>query len=233
MTPPDIRVYYHVAQMGDWREVVTEQLASLGRSGLYGALTHLFLGVVGDQPAIPSLPPKARIIVREADLGLGEVPTLQSLHDHSQVEDFTVLYMHTKGVSFHEQGYDRAAMAAWRRYMEHFCIGRWKECVARLDTHDAVGCECMASSIPKFFRGNFWWSKSPYLRTLSPVSKIVLPPSPNGREREYRRKAEFWLGSNPAFNPSSLFDLGGEWSRAGSLYRRPVPPELYGSQGKG
>jgi hypothetical protein len=219
--------------MGDWREVVAEQLAELERSGLRDAMSHLLVGVVGDQPLDMGLSPKSRIIFHEPDLKLGEIPTLQALHNHSQLEDFTVLYMHTKGVSSQERGYDRDAMDAWRRYMEHFCVGRWRECVASLDGCDAVGCECKASSVPKFFRGNFWWSRSPYLRALCPVAEIVLPPRLDGREREHRRKAEFWLGSNPSFKPRSMFDLGGEWSQPGYLYKHPVPPELYAGQGRG
>jgi hypothetical protein len=45
------------------------------------------------------------------------------------------LYFHTKGVS---DALD-ARKQKWRRYMAHYVIDGWRECVGLLDEHDVVG----------------------------------------------------------------------------------------------
>ena len=222
-----ILIYYHIAQMGDWKEVVSEQTERLKGSGLYDAASKICIGTVGRQKTIEDLPPKFEIVIHNRILGYGEIHTLEALRQHALKEEFTVLYLHTKGVSWQEQGYSHEAMTAWRKYLEHFCIDRWRECSSRLDRHDAVGCEykegreTQREPWPCHFSGNFWWSKSAYLRTLPPVIDVALPSS------EVRRKAEYWLGNKPGFKPLSIFNLKGECGERGYLYNNILDPALY------
>ena len=46
-------IYYHIAQMGNWEEVVPDQIMALQNSGLYDAADKIFVGVVGNEPTIP------------------------------------------------------------------------------------------------------------------------------------------------------------------------------------
>lgn len=230
-----IYVYYHIAQMGNWKEVISEQITKLGESGLQDEAIAIRVGVVGTQELKLDLPEKFEILFHKSDLKMGEIPTMEALHQHASTEDFLVLYMHTKGVSYQEQDHKRENMAAWRRYLEHFCIGRWRECVTLLETHDASGCELVGplkmrthnSIVPQHFSGNFWWSKSSYLRKLPPVNDVANPFKKPGRLcpdrwHGHRMKAEFWIGSIPEFNPVSLFNLNLK------LYKHLTSPEQYG-----
>jgi len=220
-----IYVYYHIAQMGNWKEVVVEQTTRLRKSGLYNETSKILTGVVGTQEPIRNLPEKFKILFHNPDLIPGEIPTLEALRQHALKENFLVLYIHTKGVSWkdHKKAYNKEAMTAWRKYLEYFCIDKWRECSAFLDEYDASGCELVEKMnvLPEHFRGNFWWSKSSFLRTLPPVNNIVIP------NHEVRRKAEFWLGSNPAFKPMSMFNLAGEYREKGTLYNHIIDPRLY------
>ena len=224
-----ILVYYHIAEMGDWKEVVSEQTERLKESGLYDAASKICVGTVGPQKTIEGLPPKFEIVTHNRILGYGEIPTLEALRQHTLKDSFIVLYMHTKGVSWQEQGYNHEAMIAWRRYLEHFCISRWRECFSHLNEYDAVGCEYIEGRETKrgpwpcHFRGNFWWSKSSHLKTLPPVNNITLPSS------EVRRKAEYWLGNGLNFKPLSVFNLKGECGERGYLYNNILDPALYTS----
>ena len=211
-------IYYHIAQMGHWREVVLEQMTRLRESGLYDEVVKIHVGVVGNQGRISDLPEKCEIMFHNPILGYGEVPTLEALRQHALKEEFEVLYIHTKGVSWKEQGYDRNALTAWRKYMEYFCVDRWKECLARLGDYNVIGCEYVKERttskgpFPGHFRGNFWWSLSGYLRTLPRVINVSIPST------ELRRKGEYWIGSGPTFNPFSLFNLDGEAGKRSWLY---------------
>ena len=130
---------------------------------------------------------------------MAEIPTLNSLREHSLSEDFNVLYIHTKGVAYLEKGNTKEIVMYWRKYMEHFCIGKWKECLNALDEYDAAGCEFYGSNKhfsgnvnPPHFSGNFWWARSSYLRTLPRVEDVILPEIHSAE----RMKAEFWIGSS-------------------------------------
>lgn len=222
-----IYVYYHVAQMGNWNEVLSEQIAKLQESGLYNEAAGIHVGIVGTQKMTADLPPKFKILFHNPCLKLGEIPTLEALRQHALEDDFIVLYMHTKGVSWQEQNYSKEGMTAWRRYLEHFCIKQWKECSFLLNECDASGCEYIEPRdtgkgiLPSHFRGNFWWSKSSYLRKLPPVHSLSIPLG------NPRRKAEYWLGNHPDFKASSLFNLKGEYGERGYLYNHVLDSELY------
>jgi hypothetical protein len=231
MPSDDIFVYYHVAQMGNWLEVVDDQLRELKESGLYDAASKIRMGVLGTEKEEPLLTPKTEILFHRPVLSEAELPTLECLHRDAMRSDFLVLYMHTKGVSYQKKNYNKDAMTAWRKYLEHFCIGKWRECVARLADHDASGCEYVGPrtrdtvKLPSHFRGNFWWSKASYLRTLCPVRETITKPRyPFVNER---RKAEYWLGTGRNFKAKSIFNLGNSYSKRGFLYKNVLDPRLY------
>ena len=234
MPTGDIVVYYHVAQMGNWREVVEDQLRELRDSGLQEAASKIYVGMLGTEEANLPLDPKAEMLFHRPDLSEAEIPTLEALHRESMQGDFRVLYMHTKGVSYLKQNYNREAMTAWRKYLEYFCIGKWRECVGHLDEYDGVGCEyvgprtrdtMVTSLLPSHFRGNFWWSKASYLRTLCPVRETITKPKYPFADQ--RRKAEYWLGTGENFKAKSIFNLGKAYSQRGFLYRNVLRASVY------
>jgi len=99
---------------------------------------------------------------------LFELPTINKIIEFSQRNDCDILYIHTKGVSYHNcENIDN-----WIDMMLYFLI----KCKIPQD-YDVLGCNYNNSAFdyhpdgtttpaPPHFSGNFWWAKSEYLRTL-------------------------------------------------------------------
>jgi hypothetical protein len=216
-------VYYHIAQIGNWVEVVCDQVKALQDSGLYGFADKILFGTLGSFPI--DLPSKFEMLFHHPDVQLYEFPTLNALREHALREDFNVLYMHTKGVAFEEKGNTVAIVTYWRKYLEHFCIGKWVECLQALEEFDASGCEFYGPglNVDPHFSGNFWWAKSSYLRTLPRVEDILVSKEHSDPPR---MKAEFWVGSNHEIRVKELFHHGLD------AYCVEIRPEIYTTWGK-
>ena len=180
---PLIRGFWHICQMNHWKTVVREQGALLDTSGLREATDSIQAGVVGSE-ALDHLGPKVTVGFRDTNIGLFEFPTLALLWHACQDGEGVVWYIHTKGV-VDPRGEGHAQQEQWRRALEWGTIGRWKQCLAALDTHDAAG-PLWSGYI---FGGNFWWATAAYVRTL---------PQPDTQKAWLRRKdarlfAEKWI----------------------------------------
>ena len=231
--PRKIIMFYHVAAINDWQKIFACQMAKIKRSGLYDELSEInigFLGISGE--AVFQGDPKIKVIYRSEHTEEGELPTLGALWNKTKNDDFNVLYMHTKGVSRQprlmfapniKQLYRLVRgyfiynnIIAWRNYMEHFNVFCWKDCCELLKLFDAVGVEWLNAGtlfdgkpvLYGHFSGNFWWSKSEYIRTLQNVSDVDI-----GECDDVRMKAEYWLGSNYAIKAKSIHN-----TKLASLY---------------
>jgi hypothetical protein len=154
-------------------------------SGLIDNLDDLFLGIVGTSENRDKVKAELPgVCVAESATGWEQV-TLQKLHDFAQTDDGAIFYAHTKGA------WSNSELATqWRVSMTHDTVTRWQECVKALRTVEAAGPYWLKSWEPEhvdhdfFFAGNFWWARSDYIRTLSPVSV------------SNRYQAEGWIGLN-------------------------------------
>ena len=90
----------------------------------------------------------------------------------------------------------------WRRYMEYFIVEKHKDCIEYLKEYNAVGCQVSTDKMPFCrnwcFVGNFWWSKSEYIKKLSPISSL---------RKHNRMKAEKWVLSYKDKKVKSLFEV--------------------------
>lgn len=191
-----IRIYYHIGAIDtDTENIVAEQINLLKSTELYQAADTIYCSIVGRQKF--SLPDKFEIVYKNEVFSVAELPILKILQEHSKTEDFKCLYFHTKGSSANLQHRDKRIQTSWRKYMEHFCISKWKQNIALLDIFDTIGTSQIEANngwYKNHYAGNFWWSKSEYIKTLIDVEKI----QSNGRF-----KAEMLILSNPnvkAFN---------------------------------
>src|SRR5665213_2362218 len=175
--------YYHAYAAEGWEPIVTEHLDALITSGLATEIGALHLGIVGplqERRRVAALCRAAlpTIVVAEALEGWEQV-TLTALH--REVAGDAVLYAHGKGVADHSDWND-----AWRRTMTLCMVSEWRENLALLETHDAVGCHWLSAptiSHPNpFFAGNFWMARTSVIRAL---------PVPSATTRY---DAEVWLG---------------------------------------
>jgi hypothetical protein len=95
------------------------------------------------------------------EINIFEGHTLKLLWDKCQIEDIDLLYFHSKGVvSASPQ------VACWREILNHYCVTEWPVCVSSLKSHDVVGVADFRTKENNTVSGNFWWSKSEYIRKL-------------------------------------------------------------------
>ncbi len=156
-------VYIHVGCVAHWESVFEKLMARLHSSGLYEKVDKILCGVLTTVPVPQIFRDKIEVVHLCSDLSLYETPTLHALHAHAQREDFRLLYIHTKGVTRP----DHVGVVDWVDLLLHFNLDRHEECLAGLEDHDAVGVNLGGK--PLHYSGNFWWSKSSHLRTLSPL----------------------------------------------------------------
>jgi hypothetical protein len=198
--------FMHVALLPGWRAIVEEQLLKLQVSGLYDKSQRIFIGLVGKpREALDLEDEKVRVACWNADVTVGEVPTLDHLHGFCQSHECRVFYIHTKGVSRQSE-----STRDWRHLMEHFVITRHEECLQTLDTHDACGVNWHGTPLPHF-SGNFWWTHSHYVRTLPSlathaeacarihVGDCTIPDW---------WSCEFWIGAHPKARIANLHESG-------------------------
>jgi hypothetical protein len=138
-------------------------------------------------------------IVDMRDIGeqpnIFEGQTLKELYLHSLKNDGYVCYLHNKGVT--ENFYNTWGVfgedSRWRRYMQDHCIGRWRECIEKLDEgYDAVGANYFKDFYP--FAGNFWWATTEHIKKLDDpldADKYYNNNSPTN----YRYAFELWIGT--------------------------------------
>jgi hypothetical protein len=202
----DIYVFWHVATMGNWEEVVEEQADVLERSGL-AKIAKIFVCKVGPASWTPRR--GMHLALDQPTLDRFEFPTLKLLYDESQNKDFYCLYMHTKGVSKTVEHWDANAKfyreklhlkriedlwkneKEWRQYMQHFLVKKHQQCIAALDEYDIGGVSWSNHPRPHF-RGNFWWARSDYIRKLSDPYKMWCMLDELGMNRA---GSEFWIGT--------------------------------------
>lgn len=177
-----ITLYYHVYMKNHWRDIVTEQIEILKKSGLYHKCERVVVGCIGAQEDTKSLMKilgSSKYEVHYWGEEGFEQPTLRLLAD--KTKDGIVCYFHTKGASKLADN-----VKEWRDEMNENVLLRWRDCVAYLkqgyDTAGVNWCE-NNGGLKNYYEGNFWWSTSDYIKGLQPIKESS------------RYDAEFWIGS--------------------------------------
>lgn len=169
-----IRIFYHCACLGDWRDVVGRHIETIRASGLWDAAGEINVCVAkpNDRTATPQFPAKYKI-KSWARTHQYEFPALCMLHDGISPED-EVLYLHTKGVS--RIGPPREVGRKWCDYMTWGVVEHWQAMVQALRAgHDVAGVQwtnldrryARLCGVPAVFAGNFWWARGEYLLRLA------------------------------------------------------------------
>lgn len=201
-------VFWHCACMGNWREVVAEQLGLARHVGL-NRMTCCVLGSEDDAAFVKAVAVKLGVTLVFADvqnnLKLYELPTLQRVWEFGRQCSTTIpiLYWHTKGVS---APLDRRK-ALWRRLMQRHVVAGWRQNVKLLAVADIVGVDWQDSPDFPHYSGNFWMARSDWLAWLSsPAEYQALHPASFflcGQPWK-RICAEMWLGSKQWHHVESL-----------------------------
>ena len=214
-----MRVFLHVAAMNHYREVVAELSGAISASGLYDVATALTCSIVGGG-SVDGLLGEKWSNHHTGTLEEYEYPTLDLLHTQARLTPSdSFLYLHTKGVSKPAQ---RKHRDAWRRYMTHCVIERWKECVQLLeDSFNTVGNDWQNDkySPGNIYAGNFWWARGDYIASLTSPTDC-LTKSPKGP----RYGAELWVGTGDV-HPCMIATINSRY-----LHRPfPIPESAYRS----
>jgi hypothetical protein len=191
-----VEVFYHIAAMGNWREVVAEHFALLGEVGLDSVQVSYLGEMEGLDHVMRSAADadvNATIARLDQRLTLYETPALKMIEGWARTNEGSVLYFHTKGVSAANDPYKRR----WRHLMDREVIGNWRDNVQQLDNFDLVGVNWRHCPPISHFCGNFWWARSDWIRSLAPFDLYYENPRyPTDWGSGRRLGCEFWISSS-------------------------------------
>lgn len=162
-------IYFHICCINNWKAVYAKIMCALHDSGLYDFIDEIRCVVLGmgDKDLINN-DPKVKIKYSDIDIGLYEFKIMQIIYEDALCEDFNILYVHTKGVTrFWNQN-----VQDWVDYLIYFNIGKWKDCMQKLNDYDVVGVNFGMTPKPHF-SGNFWWSKASHIRKLGTIKDMT------------------------------------------------------------
>ena len=123
------------------------------------------------------------------NLYLFENPTINKIKSFSENNpDCYILYLHTKGIIYDQTTLFYSKINDWIELMIHFLIDKYQITFDKFnENYDTTGCNLNDDkSNPKHYSGNFWWSKSNYIKTLPYVNEI----------NANKMTPEFWLLQN-------------------------------------
>ena len=181
-------VVYHVAAMGNWKEVVIEQLKLLKESGLDN-IRYTHVGDGADWLASTFKDCGLHSVLVRSDPNIMHYETFAMLEIErlakAELVDRPILYFHTKGVS--NSGH--AGKRAWRRTMDENTVRQWKQNVVYLNEgYDAVGV-CWTKSGEQHFSGNFWIASPDWIRRLPDYVAY------HHSKQCVRYSCELWIGA--------------------------------------
>ena len=191
-----VKVFYHLACMGDWRPVFSEQMRQLAGNG-FREINLTLLGTPGDIRAAEALCAElninARLIFRAPELTHFEMPALLAVEEYARQNNGHVLYLHSKGVSNPAD----PVKAKWRHLMMRELVENWESCVPQLPHYDVVGVNWRDMPPISHFSGNFWYASARYLRTLPDFADYYEHPRYQIWDpiNDKRLGCEFWIGS--------------------------------------
>jgi predicted O-methyltransferase YrrM len=194
-----IMVFSHNYLFNNWKYIVTEQLDTLKESRLYfeSDTIHYFVYDTDNHlkdffELVNSKDVYGKIKISVLKENAFEFNSLINLQNVSNLHDGYVLYYHTKGVTSREnhtnEYVNMEGVESWRKCLEYFNLEKWENCVEKLkEGYDVVGCLFQTNNqfYNNYFAGNFWWTKTDYIRGLPNMSVLKSPD---------RMMTELWIG---------------------------------------
>lgn len=212
-----VAVVYHVGMVGNWKDIVKDQLRTLDLCGL-GRLADSFTvvhsgaGVEELQSLVGqhSFGSKARFLEGPKSLPYESIAIKEVSNICSTSKETAVFYFHNKGSSrytdhwrdFIESGPTETEKYAqslyWRKAMEYLLLERPFLCLDKIWNKNASICGIMrrrlwGRDIPRQFwhySGNFWVASCKYVQTLPPVDETLAFIRINGTKKNPVRKKQ-------------------------------------------
>ena len=167
-----VHIYINVSTIGDHNEVMNYLLESIKYSGLYDRCEDISIVINGDLEKVEVNEVKDKYLFynREKSVTHYEFPILEMIWEDSITKDdeFYILYLHMKSSTRYGE-----EVKDWLKYMTYFNINKWGDMIDLLDDCDVCGVNLYEGSSENLvnrtithFSGNFWWSKSSYVKNL-------------------------------------------------------------------
>lgn len=191
-----IKIFLHIATMGEYQRIGSELLDTINSSGLLLACDELNICIVGDGGF--EFTPNDKIkLHRIGRIDEYEFPTLQLIQNSITDTNVKILYLNGLGVTN-----DSVFKQSWRKYVTYFNVEQFREAIKALDNgYDTCGVDWRTNPVPHY-SGNFWWANSDYLKTLPKIETLNKENSP--RVLTLRHNAEMFIGMNPNVKPRVL-----------------------------
>lgn len=197
----DILVFIHVCNLNNGIEIFSKQYQRIKKCKLYDNIKKIYICWLGEYNNEIKNTDKVELIQLGNDITYYEFLTINKIQEIIIKEEinYKVLYIHNKGSN--KSGNEKVTKS-WREMMEYFLIDQGNYCYHNLEYFDTIGCNLIdktENDISKInfyhsyhYSGNFWWSKSSYIKNLK---KLKIYESKE--ERKNRRfQCENWLLSN-------------------------------------
>ena len=196
-----IIIYYHIAEIGDWEKIVVEQLSLIKSSGLYDKCKEIRIGFLGNKHNILKfIKNKVKLVYHSNNIKEYEHPTINSLLNFAKksTQENYILYIHNKG-STKRICNNINGQYYWRQLMNYWMITQYKKCIYYLNK-GFLTCGINKNSFNTHYSGNFWWSNTKYISSLS-----SLP------QNDRRTDAENWLLVNKNKNKNKNISISGPY----------------------
>lgn len=198
-----LHVFYHIAAMNNWQDVVLEQTNLLSVPDDH--ILNVSVGYDGEDNSDLGILLNGPFNIGEtvgSPLSQYEFPAMRMISQqrNEMDDDDLVLYFHTKGVSKPND----LRTTKWRELMNMAMLEYLPHRIHEITPAkhiDAVGVgwSDMYRSI-HHFSGNFWLARASYIKELPDFDEYNKIKRVNfeGGDADYRFNAEFWIGSaNP------------------------------------
>lgn len=192
---------YLTDEWGTWSSIMLEQFKIMQETGIFAYLDEFRVTMVTKQSINPAYAmaitqlyfPRAQFNLLHSpykndeemlsqwgstgSMEFSENKTMKHIWDSAQKEDSIFLYCHSKGITAPLQYLKRGDIVRfnsyhyWRAFLNWGVLENWRDCVDVLEKADIAGVNFFETPAPHF-SGNFWWSKSSYIKTLpDPATK--------------------------------------------------------------
>lgn len=96
--------------------------------------------------------------------------SLKKIWNYSKNFNSNILYFHSKAITSYDIWFKlnpekHKQNVYWRQYLNWGVLEKWMDCVNALNYNDVAGVNYKTNPI-QHYSGNFWWSKSSYIKTL-------------------------------------------------------------------
>lgn len=192
-----VKVFYHLACLGNWSMVFEEQMLLLQKNE-FKRINLTVLGTGDDLVRVHSICNNLKLttdlIFHDLSFTQYEIPTILAIQEYARNNEGYVLYFHSKGVSNQTD----QNKAKWRKLMMHELIENWNYCLLKIPYYDVIGVNWCDMPPISHFSGNFWYASTQYLRKLPDFKWYYDNPQYKIWDAYHYKRltCEFWIGAS-------------------------------------